>query len=315
MARIVRAAAAQYPIEELTSFRAFEVKLSRWVREAAGEGAQLLVFPEYAALELARLAGRDIGRDLHGSLEALQFYLGDYEAAYAALSKEHRVFILAGSAPVKLMDGRFVNRARLFAPSGASGHQQKLVMTRFEAEEWGIAPCNGLCVFDAGFSKIGIAICYDVEFPLIARALAEAGAEILLVPSCTDTVSGYHRVRAGCAARALENQIYTIQAPTVGEAPWSAALDVNMGAAGIFAPPDVKLSADGILAQGSFNRPQWVYADLDLDRLAEVRRGGEVLNARDWTLQPGAAPLPGARIVAMNRQFSLPLGGALAATI
>ncbi len=300
MGRSVRIAAAQYLIEELTTFRSFELKLSRWVREAAGEGAQLLVFPEYAALELTRLAGRDIGRDLHGSLDALQFYLGDYDAAYAALSREHGVFILAGSAPVKLTDGRFVNRARLFAPGGASGHQQKLIMTRFEAEEWGIAPCNGLCVFDTGIAKIGIAICYDVEFPLIARALSEAGAEILLVPSCTDTVSGYHRVRAGCAARALENQFYAIQAPTVGEAPWSAALGVNMGAAGIFAPPDVHVSADGILAQGSFNTPQWVYADLDLDRLAGVRGDGEVLNARNWSLQPGAAPLPRAKGVALN---------------
>ncbi len=300
MARIVRIAAAQYPVEELTSFAAFEVKLGSLVREAAAEGAQLLVFPEYAALELARLAGRHISRDLHGSLEALQFFLGHHDAAYAALSKKHGVFILAGSAPVRLTDGRFVNRARLFAPTGANGFQQKHVMTRFEAEEWGISPSRGLCVFDIGIAKLGIAICYDAEFPLIARSLAEAGAEILLVPSSTATIAGYHRVRAGCAARALENQLYAVQAPTVGEAPWSAALDVNIGAAGVFAPPGLTISADGILALGKLNAPQWLCAALDLDALAEVREAGEVLNFRDWTMQPGSLPLPRAKLVSLN---------------
>jgi predicted amidohydrolase len=172
-------------------------------------------------------------------------------------------------------------------------------MTRFEAEEWGISPSGGLCIFDIGLAKIGITICYDAEFPLIARALAESGADIVLVPSCTDTIAGYHRVQHACAARALENQIYVVQCPTVGEAPWSAAMNVNIGAAGFFAPPDRKFTADGILAQGTLNEAQWVYADLNLGLLAEVRKDGEVLNARDWHLQPGAPVLPHAKLVTL----------------
>jgi predicted amidohydrolase len=297
MARHIRVAAAQYPVEELTSFAAFEAKLSRWVSQAAAEDAKLLVFPEYAALELAPVAGPQISRDLHGSLRALQSYIEDYDAAYASLSKHYGVYILAGSAPIRLADGRFVNQARLFAPGGASGVQQKHIMTRFEAEDWGIKPGTGLCVFDIGIAKLGIAICYDAEFPLIVRALAEAGAEILLVPSCTDTLSGYHRVRSACAARALENQFYAIQSPTAGEAPWSAALDVNLGAAAVFAPPDWAVSANGILIEGPLNVPQWIYADLDLDALARVREDGEVLNSKCWSLQPGAAALPRAKVV------------------
>ena len=299
-ARIIRVAAAQYPIEEITSFAAFEDKLLRWVQQAVTHGAQLLVFSEYAAMELTRIAGRHISRDLHGSIEALQYHIGHYETAYAELAKRFGVFILAGSAPTRLTDGRFVNRSQIFGPSGGSGFQQKHIMTRFEAEEWGISPSAGLCVFDIGAAKIGISICYDVEFPLIARALAEAGAEILLAPSCTDTLAGYYRVRHACAARALENQIYVVQCPTVGEAPWSAAMDVNLGAAGFFAPPERRFPADGVLAQGTLNEAQWVYADLDLDLLAEVRRDGEVLNARDWRLQPGAPALPQARLVTLD---------------
>lgn len=300
MTRKIRVAAAQYPIEELASFAAFEDKLSRWVSEAASRGARLLVFPEYAAMELSRLGGRHISRDLQASLNSLQYYIPDYESLHASLAKRFGVFILAGSAPVRMTDERVVNRARLFTPGGATGFQQKHIMTRFESEEWGISASSGLCIFNIGIAKIGIAICYDAEFPLIARALAEGGADILLVPSCTDSLAGYHRVWAACAARALENQFYVVQAPTVGDAPWSAALDVNIGAAGFFAPPDRRLPADGILARGELNMPGWVYADLDLDLLGEVRRDGDVLNRQDWDLQPGLGSLPAARAVALD---------------
>jgi predicted amidohydrolase len=296
----VRIAAAQYPIEELASFAAFETKLAAWVSEAAGRGAKLLLFPEYAALELAALAGRTVSGDLKGSLEAVQPYLPAYEAAYTALAKQYGVYILAGSGPVRLADGPYVNRATLHAPSGASAYQQKCVMTRFEAEAWGISASEGLTVFDTAVGKLGVAICYDSEFPLIGRALAEAGAEILLVPSCTESLAGYHRVRASCAARALENQIFAVQSPTVGDAPWLAGLEANAGAAGAFAPPESRFCADGVIAQGTLNAPEWVYADLDLDALARIRADGEVLNARDWRLQPGAAPLPPAKLVALG---------------
>jgi predicted amidohydrolase len=300
MTRTIRVAAAQYPIDEITSISAFEDKISQWVGQAAAHGAELLAFPEYAGMELARIAGRHMSSDLLGSIEALQYYIGHYDAAYAELAKRHGVFILAGSAPVRLTDGRFVNRARLFGPKGESGFQQKHVMTRFEAEQWNISASAGLCVFDIGVTKIGVAICYDAEFPLIARCLAEAGAEILLVPSCTESLAGYHRVRHACAARALENQIYVVHTPTVGDAPWIAAMEKNVGAAAFLAPPDSRLPADGMVSQGALNEPQWVYASLDLDLLAEVRNDGDVFNARDWGLQPGAAALPRAKVVTLR---------------
>lgn len=292
MARTIRIASAQYPVEELESFDAFREKLDAWVAEAAGTGAQLLVFPEYASMELTRIAGVDVARDLRASLSALQEMLPRLKAAYEALAVRHGVFILAGSAPILMADGRYVNRTRLFAPSGNSACQAKLIMTRFEAEEWGISPADvQLNLFDIGLAKIGVAICYDSEFPLLVRALTEAGAEIILVPSCTDTLAGYHRVRASCAARALENQCYVVQSPLVGRADWSAAVDVNTGAAGFFAPPDRLFPADGVLASGEIDKPGWVYATVDLDLLDRVRKAGEVLNNRDWSKQPGKAEI------------------------
>ena len=125
-------------------------------------------------------------------------------------------------------------------------------------------------MFDTALGRIGIAICYDSEFPLLVRAMAEAGAELILVPSCTERVAGYHRVRTGSMARALENQIATVQSPTVGDALWSPAVDRNTGAAGVYVPSERLVSETGVLAEGTMNEPQWVTATVDLRRAEEA---------------------------------------------
>jgi predicted amidohydrolase len=168
--------------------------------------------------------------------------------------------------------------------------QEKLTMTPFE-RDWGISGGTPLRVFETALGRIGVAICYDAEFPLIVRAQCEAGAEIVLVPSCTEFVSGYHRVRTAAAARALENACVAVLSPTVGDAPWSPAIDRNAGAAGVFVPADHGFSETGVLAEGTLNRPQWVHARADLERLRKVKASGEMRNTADWPAQPGAAPL------------------------
>ena len=115
-------------------------------------------------------------------------------------------------------------------------------MTRFEREQWLISGSRSLNVFDIPGARVGILICYDSEFPLLARQLTEAGASILLVPSCTDTDAGYHRVRLSCRARALEQQCFVLQAHTAGSAPWSPALDINTGEPAAFSRPDAFFS-------------------------------------------------------------------------
>lgn len=279
-----RIAAAQYPIEALGSWEAYADKLTRWVAEAAKGGASLLVFPEYGAMELASLDLPTRG-DLQGSITFVSALLPDVDALHAELAARFGVHILAASAPWQAPDGRFRNRARLFAPSGKVGVQDKLIMTRFEREEWGIVGGDSLAVFDTALGRIGVCICYDSEFPLIARALVEAEAEILLVPSCTDSLHGYHRVRIGSQARALEAQCYTVQSPTVGTADWSPAVDVNRGAAAIYGPPDRGFPDDGVVAQGVLDQPGWVFADVDLEAVHAVRADGGVLNVAHWPEQ------------------------------
>jgi predicted amidohydrolase len=285
-------AAAQYPIGQPATLAEWEAKIRAWVAEGAKTGAELLVFPEYAAIEEAACLGPDVYGSLPVTLERVAELAGQRVALHAELAQKHNVHILVGSGPVKKNDGRFVNAAQLVTPRGSIGEQQKIIMTPFE-HDWGISAGGPLRVFETGLGKIAVLICYDSEFPLLARALAEGGAEILLVPSCTERVSGYHRVRTGAKARALENTVVTVQSPTIGEAPWSPAVDFNAGAAGIYVPSEQGVSDDGVLAEGTMNRAEWVSAAVDLARLRRLRTTGEMRNFSDWRLQPGAAPLAG----------------------
>jgi predicted amidohydrolase len=283
----VRVAACAYPIERLESFVAFAQKQELLVERAVQEGARLLVFPEYASMELTSLLPLEEQGDLQRELFALQGLFADFLATYTALAKKHGIYILGPSFPERLASADvFRNRNRLHAPSGELGVAEKMQMTRFEREEWGIAPGTCSRVFHTELGVIGVAICYDAEFPLLVRRQVEAGAEIILVPSCTDTLAGYHRVALSCRARALENQCFVVQAPTVGGAAWSIAVDQNWGAAAVYGPVDRGFASDGVVAQGALDTPGWVFGDLDLAELARVRREGQVTNHRDWSL-PG----------------------------
>ncbi|OYU34564.1 carbon-nitrogen hydrolase family protein [Novosphingobium sp. PASSN1] len=292
-------AAAQYPIEQLADWAAYEAKLTRWVANAAESGAALAVFPEYGAMELASLEPATMG-DLAGSLASVAGMAAQVDALHAQLAERHGLHILAASLPRLDADGRYRNAARLFAPNGKVGTQDKLVMTRFEREQWFVsAGVDGIALFETVLGRIAVLICYDSEFPLLARAAVDAGAELLLVPSCTDSVHGYWRVRLGAQARALESQCYAVQSPTVGVAEWSPAVDENRGAAGIYGPPDRGMPEDGVIAIGTEGESAWVYAEVDLARVAQLRADGGVLNARDWRDQPGAGPLPAVRVVSL----------------
>ena len=284
----VRVATAQFPIGQPATFKAWADNIAEWVARGAETQAQLLVFPEYAAIELAHTCGPTIASNLQATLGAVADLVSAMEATLVALARQHKVHILAGSGPSRRTDGRYTNAARLITPAGRIGIQDKMIMTPFEIA-WGVVPGHSLRVFDTDLGRIGIAICYDCEFPLLVRAQAEAGAEIILIPSCTERLAGFHRVRAGATARALESQIAAITSPTIGDAAWSPAVDRNTGAAGIFTPPEAQIAETGVLAEGRINEPGWIAADIDLAALRRIRATGEMRNHADWSRQPGAS--------------------------
>lgn len=282
--RTITLAAAAYPLDWLDDWAAYEAKIRAWVERAALRGADVLVFPEYGAMELASLGGADVAADLEGALAEVVRHRPAMERLFEGLALEFGLYILAPSGPVVEGESR-LNRASLFGPAGCIGHQDKAIMTRFEREQWRIAAGQGLRLFETALGKIGVVICYDSEFPLLARALCAAGAEILLVPSCTDTLAGYSRVRIGAMARALENQCVVVQAPTVGDALWCPAIDENRGAAAVFGPPDRDWPETGVLAEGAMDEPGWVVAEVNLDLVAQSRCDGAVLPFAHWPEQ------------------------------
>jgi len=199
---MLRFASCQYAIALFEDWAAYAADLERLAQEAAAEGAQLLLLPEYSAMALTGLLPEADRADLHKSIAGIQPLIPRWLDLCETIARRHGVWFCPGSAPVLDADGKYRNRAWLLGPVGPLGHQDKIMMTRFEREQWFIAAgVDGLRTFDTPFGRLGILICYDNEFPMLARRLAEAGAEMVLAPSCTDTQAGYHRVRIGAQAR------------------------------------------------------------------------------------------------------------------
>jgi len=280
----MKIAAAAYPLtDRIETWEAYEEKLTRWVAEAAG--VDLLVFPEYGAMELALLAGQEVSRDPIGSLRAVAERLPEVNALHSWLARRFGVHLLAGSAPVETQRG-IVNRAHLFAPSGDAAFQDKQIPTPYERDVLGLVHGEPLRVIETELGTLGILICYDAEFPLLARGLIEAGADLLLVPACTDGIAGHHRVATGARARALENQCFAIHAPTVGRGiDWCPVIDENRGAAAVYGPPDPLSTETGVLAHGEFDAPGWVFVSLDLAAARATRARGETRNHAHWCEQ------------------------------
>lgn len=277
----MKIAVAKYPVGAPQRFDDFADKQRLWLREAAAAGATIAVLPEYLSLELGASFEAPIRDDLHASFAAIQRYRGAWLDLYSELSRQTGMRIVAGTFLLDTGNGRFRNRADLFSPESAPAWQDKLQLTGFEKKTGVIEGGDALKVFDFEGVRAGIAVCYDIEFPLPVRAQCEAGAQIVLVPSCTDTVAGATRVRVGCLARALENRCFVAKAVTAGEAAWSPALDTNTGEATVYAPMDAGFPDDGILAASS-GIAEWTYADVDVAQLDGSRAQAQVANDRDW---------------------------------
>lgn len=280
----LKIAAAQYGIGRPDDFAAFANEAGARVAAAAQAGAGVVVLPEYLALEIAAGQEAAVRADFVRSLAALQAHHDDYVALARELARRHALYLVAGTFLLDVGGGRYRNRAYFVSPEGDVAFQDKLTLTGFERDVRVIEPGDALKVFDTAFGRVGIDICYDIEFPLYARAQVEAGARVLLVPSCTDTEAGANRVRVGCQARALENQVYVACAVTAGEAPWSPALDVNTGSAGLYTPIDRGFPSDGVAVRADASAG-FAFAELDLAALDAFKREAQVANAGDWQAQ------------------------------
>ena len=284
-------AACQYKIELIETWDAYVAHLSSLVREAVERGAELLLLPEYAGLVLSGQLPPDQRSDLQGSIAGIQPLIPAWLELCEQLARSHGILFQPGSAPVKDPDGIYRNRAWLFGPNGLIGYQDKIIMTRFEREQWKIAgAADGLKTFETPLGTLGVLICYDNEFPMLAHTLAERGVDLILAPSCTDTLAGAYRVRIGAQARALENQIAVLTSPTAGNAPWSPALDENKGRAALYVPSDYGMPPSGVFAESAdddVEATSWLVTEIDLAEVTRLRTEGQVATRRDWPEQFG----------------------------
>ena len=276
----IRVASLQYFIRPVQSFEQFRDQVTGLVETAAEYKCHLLVFPEYFTVQLLTLG--NVRRPIREQIRDLAKQASRFIEMMSDLSRRSNLYIAAGTIPV-MSDGdeRVYNQCYFFGPLGDYGAQGKLHMTRFESEEWDVSPHSSLKVFETSFGKVAVAICYDVEFPDIARAAARQDAHILVVPSCTDDRQGFLRVRYCAHARAIENQMYVIHSSTVGSLPMAPAVSLNYGQAAILTPSDFAFSRDGILAEGNFNQEMMVIGELNLKTIADSRLTATVLPLRD----------------------------------
>lgn len=277
----IKVASAQYPITEHRTWEDWQIHTEQWVLEAVNQQAQVLLFPEYGSMELVSLFDAATRADIHAQVKALDALKTDFCEVFTQLAIKYEVIIVAPSLPV-IENEKALNRAFVFSAKGLVGYQDKFFMTRFENEEWHISSApKVLSVFEAEWGSFGIQICYDVEFALGSQQLCAAGTNLILVPSCTETIRGATRVHVGARARALENQAYTVVSQTVGNAPWSPAVDINYGYAGFYSSPDKNLPEEGIVALGKVQAPEWTIETLDMALLDTVRTNGQVFNYKD----------------------------------
>ena len=281
----MKIAAAAYPPQWHPDWASLDAKIDAWVRKACEDSADLLVFPEYAGVEAA-LVGPPQDRSPLDWVEACVAVQDEWIALNTVLAQKYDVHILAGSIPWR-DGGATTNMAALCGPKGQAEFQHKMILTPYERDEMGLDAGKTLCLFDTALGKIGVLICYDSEFPLLARSLAAAAADMILVPSNTDFPAGQTRVRQSCRARAIEQQCLIVQAPLIGAVRDCTILDTQTGRAGLFCPPDHGLPADGIIAQGETDVAGWTYGEVDPQAIAAPRQSGQVGNFHHWGEQDG----------------------------
>jgi len=276
----IRVASLQYFIRPVQSFEQFQDQVQSLVETVRDYKCRMVVFPEYFTTQLLTLG--NVKRPINEQIRDLAMQEERFCNVMSDLAKKYSLYVVAGTIPGLSDDKTKVyNRCHVFGPTGHHGFQSKLHMTRFEEEEWLVSSGEKLKIFDTDFGRFSVNICYDVEFPEMARAAAHMGAQFLVVPSCTDDRMGFLRVRYCALARAIENQLYVIHSGTVGSLPQVPAVSLNYGQAAILTPCDFPFARDGILAEGNPNQESMVIGEIEMDLIEESRQRGTVLPLRD----------------------------------
>ncbi len=248
-----------------------------FIDAVSGYKSDFALFPEFfnAPLmsEYNHLSEAEAIRKLAG-------YTKEFVKRFSRLAISYNINIITGSMP-EIVNNNLYNVGYLCKRDGGVERYEKLHITPDEAKVWGMQGGNTIQSFKTDCGKVGILICYDVEFPEVSRILANEGIDILFVPFLTDTQNGYARVRNCAHARAIENECYVAIAGCVGNLPKVHNMDIQYAQSVVFTPCDFAFPTNGIKAEATPNTEMILIADVDIDLLRELNQFGSVRNLRD----------------------------------
>lgn len=240
--------------------------------------ADFALFPEYfnapLLAEYNDLSPSDAIRQLAKKTEEIKNKFVDFAISY-------NINIITGSMPMTREDGRLYNVGYLVRRDGSVEMYEKIHVTPDESKFWGTTGGKNLQTYETDAGRIGILICYDVEFPELPRLLADEGMQILFVPFLTDTQNAYSRVRQCSAARAIENECFVAIAGSVGNLPKVTNMDIQFAQSAVFTPCDYAFPTNGIKGETTPNTEMVLVVDVDLDLLKELHSLGSVRNLKD----------------------------------
>ncbi|MCF8105920.1 MAG: GNAT family N-acetyltransferase [Desulfohalobiaceae bacterium] len=270
----VRLGVVQWQMRLFESFEDFRQQVEFFVDTVARYNADIILFPE---LFNAPLIAEFDQKYAPEAMRSLAEYTEPLRRELVDMALSYNINIVSGSIP-EYTENKLYNISFLCRRDGTWEKQYKLHITPEEYQSWGLRGGSDLKVFETDVGKIGILICYDIEFPELPRILAEQGMNILLVPYWTDTKNAYLRVRRCAQARAVENECYVAISGSVGNIPRVENMDIQYSQSAVFTPSDFAFPHDGIAAEATPNTEMTLIADLDLDLLKDLREQGSVCN-------------------------------------
>lgn len=272
MTDTMRVAAVQFDMRPVATVQEFVMRCDYFTAAAAGYAVDVLLFPElFTNPLLPRMPGTSIANRVEQATPALL-------QAFQKMATTHQLDIIVGSH-LTWHEGRLLNIAHLVRRDGSIARQAKLHITPSEKESWQVEGGSRVEVFDTAKGRIAILICYDIEFPELARIATAKGADVIFVPFNTDLRSGYLRVRTCAAARCIEDNTYCVLAGAVGHLVGVAGSDQHYAQSCVLTPSDLPFPRDGIACEADPGIETMIVQDLDLGLIRRSRAGGTV---RTW---------------------------------
>lgn len=275
----IRLGLIQWQMRSLSNLEALFEQAEFFIDAVSGYGSDFALFPELFIAPLMadfnHLSEPDAIKELAQFAEPLHRKFQEFAISY-------NINIITGSLPYyDAKANALFNVGFLCKRDGTSEIYRKIHITPNEVTHWGMTGGDKIQTFDTDCGRIGILICYDVEFPELSRLMADDGMQILFVPFLTDTQNGYTRVRRCAQARAIENECYVAIAGCVGNLPKVHNMDIQFGQAAVFTPSDFPFPTNGIKAEATPNTEMTLIVDVDIDLLKHLHEYGSVRIMKD----------------------------------